>query len=77
MKLSHVSKCVHAILLASIAATATPVVLRAQGSYQRPTTLIVPVGLPSEVATALNIVCNDKCKGTRWSDRTYSCPGSA
>ncbi|MDQ8162622.1 MAG: hypothetical protein P3C10_08565 [Gemmatimonadota bacterium] len=71
MKLIPISKCLRVTLLATIAATASPVSLLAQGGYQRPTTLIVPVGLPSEVATALSLVCKDKCSGTRWSDWTY------
>lgn len=72
MKLNPISKCLQVSLLATMGATASPLSLLAQGGYQRPTTLIVPVGLPSEVATALNIVCKDKCSGTRWFDRTYS-----
>jgi hypothetical protein len=43
----------------------------AQG-YARPTTLIVPVGMSRDVETALKQACADKCKGTRWADRTFS-----
>lgn len=44
----------------------------AQGAYERPTTVIVPVSLPSLVATALREICQDNCAGTRWADRTFA-----
>lgn len=51
---------------------AIPALAGAQGAYQRPTTIIAPVGLPSDVTRALSAACGSNCAGTRLGDRTFS-----
>jgi hypothetical protein len=51
---------------------ASSVTVFAQGAYQRPTTLIVPVALPNQVASALGDVCKNSFAGSRWADRTFA-----
>ncbi|MEN9790928.1 MAG: hypothetical protein RLZZ63_586 [Gemmatimonadota bacterium] len=47
-----------------------PQVVEAQ--YVRPTTLLVPGQLSTEVSSALTTLCADKCAGTRWAGRSFS-----
>lgn len=40
--------------------------------YQRPTSMLVPSGLPGKVQTALQAVCANQCSATRLGGRTFS-----
>lgn len=64
------STSIVALGLCAAVAALTPQCIEAQ--YVRPTTLLVPGQLSSEVSTALSTLCADKCAGTRWAGRSFS-----
>lgn len=60
-------------LVVVAAMVALPLGLSAQkATYVRPTTLIVPGQMSTEMLGALNTYCADKCAGTRWANRSFS-----
>jgi len=71
MALGHrwASSLAMGLVLAGTAAVAPRV---AEAQYVRPTTLLVPGQLSSEVSSALSTLCADKCAGTRWAGRSFS-----